>query len=176
MDVAVALGLYTAERMGGMFKDHFITFDTVPQLLKVKGKSLLARVRNVESSNWGGSTNFQAAMNLILKAAIQNSLTQEDMPTMLLVLSDMEFNQASSTRTNFREVKENFEFAGYKLPKIVFWNLSGRVGNSPVTVHDENVAMVSGFSPAVLKSVLSGKNVSPVDVMLEAVLLPRYNF
>ena len=88
----------------------------------------------------------------------------------------MEFNQASSTRTNFREVKENFEFAGYKLPKIVFWNLSGRVGNSPVTVHDENVAMVSGFSPAVLKSVLSGKNVSPVDVMLEAVLLPRYNF
>ena len=176
MDVAVALGLYTAERMGGMFKDHFITFHTVPQLLKVQGNSLLARVRTVESSNWGGSTNFQSAMNLILKAAIQNSLTQEDMPTMLLVLSDMEFNQASSTRTNFREVKENFEFAGYKLPKIVFWNLNAREGNSPATVHDKNVTMVSGFSPAVLKSVLSGRTVSPVDVMLEAVMLPRYGF
>jgi len=176
MDVAVALGLYTAERMGGMFKDHFITFHTVPQLLKVEGKTLASRVRTVESSNWGGSTNFQAAMNLILTAAIQNNLNQGDMPTMLLVLSDMEFDQASSNRTNFREVKENFGFAGYKLPKIVFWNLNGREGNSPVTIHDENVTMVSGFSPAALKSVLSGKNVSPVDVMLEAVLLPRYDF
>lgn len=183
MDAAIALGLYTAERMDGPFKGHFINFHTEPQLITVGGGTLKEKVQRMAGAPWGGSTDFQAALNLILISAIQNKLTQEDLPTMLLVLSDMEFNWAEGRRysrvrktTNFLEAKENFEFAGYKLPKIVFWNLNGREGNSPATVHDNGVALVSGFSPAILKSVLSAKTVTPAEIMLETVMVDRYKF
>jgi len=62
------------------------------------------------------------------------------------------------------------------MPKLVFWNLNGREGNSPVTIHDSGTALVSGFSPAILKSILSAKTVTPVDIMLETVMNPRYDF
>ena len=176
MDAAVSLGLYTSERMGGLFKEHFITFHERPELLKVQGTSLAKRVNNIKSTNWGGSTNIQSAFNLILEAAIENKLTQEDMPTTLLILSDMEFNLARGRKTNFQVVKGKFEDAGYELPKILFWNLSGREGNSPVTVHDDRTALVSGFSPAIMKAVLAAKTVTPVDIMLEAVMDGRYDF
>lgn len=181
MDVAVAIGLYTAERMGGPYKDHFITFHESPKLLKVKGTTLASRVANIKASDWGGSTNFQSAFDLILKTAVKNNLTQEDLPTMMLVLSDMEFNSAQGYRfrgvqTNFDVVKRKFAKAGYEMPKLVFWNLNGREGNMPVTAHESGTALVSGFSPAILKSILSAKTVTPVDIMLDTVMNPRYDF
>lgn len=175
MQVAISLGLYTSERMGGIFKDHFITFHERPQLLKVSGVSLLDRYKNVLGTSWGGSTDFQAAFQLILDAAVGNGLAQSEMPTVMLVMSDMEFNRAGRS-TNNEAIKAKFASKGYELPKIVYWNLRGREGNQPVTVHDENVALVSGFSPAILKSVLSSKNVTPTDVMLEAISDSRYDF
>ena len=183
MDAAVALGLYTSERMSGPFAGYFINFHTTPQLIKVGGGSLGEKVKRMEQAPWGGSTNFQAAMNLILQSAVKNNLTQDDLPTMILVLSDMEFNQAESSfysrgsgKTNFQTIKDSFEAAGYTMPKLIFWNLNGRVGNSAATIHDENVALVSSFSPAILKSVLSAKTVTPIDIMMEAVMIDRYEF
>ncbi|NIV12303.1 MAG: DUF2828 family protein, partial [Aliifodinibius sp.] len=41
--------------------------------------------------------------------------------------------------------------AGYSKPKIIYWNVAGYIG-SPETVDAENVALVSGFSPAILKA------------------------
>lgn len=181
MDVAIALGIYCSERMGGIFKDHYISFSERPVLAKVQGTTLANRVRNVQGKHVGYSTNFQAAFDLILDTAIKNNLKQEDLPTMVLALSDMEFNQAergygSRSQTNYNVLKQKFAKAGYEMPKLVFWNLNGREGNSPVTIHDSGTALVSGFSPAILKSILSAKTVTPVDIMLDTVMNSRYDF
>lgn len=176
LDVALALGIYTSERMGGMFANHYISFSERPVLGKVQGTTLNSRVHNVMGKHVGYSTNFQAAFELILRTAVDYNLAQEEMPTMILALSDMEFNAAGRGTTNFQAIKRKFQQAGYEMPKLVFWNLNGREGNMPVTVHDSGTALVSGFSPAILKSVLSAKTVTPVDIMLDTVMVDRYNF
>lgn len=176
MDVAIALGIYCSERMGGLFENHYISFSERPVLGKIQGTTLANRVRNVKGKHVGYSTNFQAAFDLILNTALENNLSQEDMPTMILALSDMEFDQAGRGVTNYKVLQRKFEQAGYKMPKLVFWNLNGRKGNQPVTIHDSGTALVSGFSPAILKSVLSAKTLTPVDIMLDTVMAARYNF
>lgn len=184
IDVALALGIYTAERMSGIFKNHFLTFSAEPALQKVQGTTLARRVENMERADWDMNTDFQSAFNLILDTAVQNRLEEKDMPTMVLVLSDMEFDMAErnwysrrgSETTNFNVIKRKYAKAGYTMPKLVFWNLNGREGNMPVTVHDNGTALVSGFSPAILKSVLAAKTVTPVDIMLDTVMVERYNF
>ena len=89
-------------------------------------------------------------------------------------MSDMEFD-ACSDGTAFNTLKTRYEAAGYTLPKVVFWTLNARLGNSPATKDQENVALISGFSTNVLKSVLSAKNFTPVGVMLETLMSERYN-
>lgn len=187
-DVALALGIYCSERMSGPFKNHFLTFSAQPTLQKVTGTTLRNRVDNMNRAKWDMNTNFQAAFDLILKSAVRDNLPQEDMPTMVLVLSDMEFDSAERDRwmryrhgsnaeqTNFDAIKAKYRKAGYDMPKLVFWNLNGREGNSPVTIHDTGTALVSGFSPAIMKSILQAKTVTPVDIMLDTVMVDRYTF
>ena len=69
-------------------------------------------------------------------------------------MSDMEFDRCTNG-TAFNTLQSRFEAAGYQLPKVVFWNINARMGNVPVTQNQENVALVSGFSPNLLKSVLA---------------------
>ena len=89
------------------------------------------------------------------------------MPTMLLVLSDMQFNDSQRNVTHFTHMKEEYEKAGYKLPKIVFWNLDAHMG-TPAKCSDDSVAMVSGFSPSIMKAILNAQEFTPLDVMREA--------
>jgi hypothetical protein len=121
------------------------------------------------------STDFEKAYQTILDAAKMYNVKKEDMPTMLLVLSDMQFNE--SLRHNYEEpdkphfelLKEQFEDAGYSVPKIVFWNLrSSTCEGSPAQATDTDVAMVSGFSPVLMKAILAVKNFNPIDVMMKA--------
>jgi hypothetical protein len=109
----------------------------------------------------------------------------------MIILSDMEFNSAggwkvveggwdtrrhgSNEVTNYQALVQKYRAAGYEMPILVFWNLYARAGNSPVTKDDYGTMMVSGFSPAIMKTVLSAKVVSPYDVMLEVLMNERYN-
>lgn len=174
IDIAIALSIYMSERMGGHFKDHFLTFSENPMLQHLAG-SLKDRIRQLEHAHWGMSTNLQAAFDLILSTAIKNKLPEEEMPTKILIVSDMEFN-ACGGRTNFQAIARKFETAGYELPGIVFWNVRGRPGNSPVTKDQSGAALVSGFSPSIVRSVLEQKNITPEQVMLKTLLSPRYDF
>lgn len=54
----------------------------------------------------------------------------------------------------FRMIEVRYEKAGYKRPKLVFWNLNGRTGNSPVTIGEGGTCMVSGAYPTIMISVL----------------------
>lgn len=182
MDVAISLGLYISERNEGPFKDAFITFHSSPSLEVVKG-SLSERYRQMASSKWGGSTNLQAAFELILTKAKASKLAEGDMPTMMLILSDMEFNTAIGngwSGSNWNPtaqsmIEKMYADAGYKMPKIVFWNLQSRGDkNKPVQFDKNGTALVSGFNPALLTSLLSGKDMTPYSMMMTVIGSERY--
>jgi len=98
------------------------------------------------------------------------------MPSKLIIFSDMEFNQVDGAngRTNFEAIQSKYKKAGYEMPQLVFWYLANRNGTCEVSVKDNGVAMVSGFSPATLKALLGGEKFDPISVMLKAVMVDRY--
>lgn len=71
-------------------------------------------------------------------------------------------------------IRRMYEEAGYIVPKIVYWNLNARNDNFPVKFDENGTSMVSGFSPSILTSVLSGKSMTPIDMMLDVVNSERY--
>jgi hypothetical protein len=96
------------------------------------------------------------------------------MPTKLLIISDMEFDQACGTRTNFDLIKAAYAESGYQMPGIIFWNVNGRLGNVPVKANTPNTALVSGYSPSIIRSVLGGDELNPLAVMLKTINSDRY--
>lgn len=170
IDVSISLAIYISERNKGIFKDCFITFTSQPQLQVLKG-SLKDRYNQLVGPV-GYDTNFIAAFQLILDKALTHKLSQEDLPTKIIAVSDMEFNRCGSS-TNFDVIKHKFAEAGYKMPAMVFWNVNGRAGNNPIKLNDENVCLVSGASPSILSGVL-GKEISPFDVMMGTINKERY--
>jgi hypothetical protein len=86
----------------------------------------------------------------------------------------MEFNEAQDGRTNLDSIREKYANSGYVMPDIIFWNVNGRIGNSPAMSNDPGVGLVSGFSPAILTSILNGRVLSPYDLMCKAVMDDRY--
>lgn len=177
LDVALSLGLYCADKNLGPFKDTFLTFSDNPQLLHLRG-NVLQKMDQMNRSQWEMSTNLHGALAKILQTAVQHSVPQAEMPGMLLILSDMQFNQCARYDNSAIEmIRRKYEAAGYVTPKIVFWNLNA-YDNSPVKFDDSGVALVSGFSPAILKSLLSNKleTFSPENVMLETIMKDRYDW
>lgn len=174
MEVSIALGLYISERNEGIFKDAFLTFSSTPEMCYVQGETLADRVVNLANANWGCSTDLLATFDLVLNKAIKNSLPESEMPTKLLIISDMEFNSACDGQNNLDNIKEKYNLAGYELPEIIFWNVNGRVGNVPARCDQAGVGLVSGFSPAILSNILQGKVESPKQLMINAVVSPRY--
>ena len=173
--VATSLGMYLAERTKGEFRDMFLTFSENPELVKLQGDTVGERLRRISNADWGMSTDFTKAYQHILDVAVHHDVVPESMPTMLLVLSDMQFNDSqrggcwgtNEPMTHFSHMKEVYEKAGYKLPKIVFWNLDAEMG-TPAQCDDDSVAMVSGFSPSIMKAILNAEEFTPMDVMMEA--------
>jgi hypothetical protein len=174
MDVCVSLGLYISERNVGKFKDAFITFSSNPQLQYLTG-NIVDRMHQLSRADWGMSTNLEATFSLVLNQAIKHSLPEDEMPTTILIMSDMEFNQATrSHETAMKMIERQYNEAGYTIPKIVFWNIQSRQDNIPVSFDKNGTALVSGFSPAILKSLLAGEDFTPVAIMNKTVNSERY--
>ena len=165
--VAISLGMYLSERTKGEFKDLFLTFSENPELVRLDGDSVKERLDNISEADWGMSTNFEAAYEHILRVATKHNVVPESMPTMLLVLSDMQFNDSQHGMPHFEHIKERYERCGYDLPKIVFWNLDAHYG-TPAQCDDDSVAMVCGFSPSIMKAVLNAEEFNPLSIMMEA--------
>ena len=113
---------------------------------------------------------------MVLKQAVKKNVPESEMPTTIIILSDMEFNSACRRgNTALDSIKEKYEESGYTIPKIVFWNLqSRREGNFPVQITDNGTALISGFSPSILKSVLTGEEMSPISIMNKTINSERY--
>lgn len=177
MDVSVSLGLYCASKNKGEFKDLFLTFSRCPEMQKVKG-TLEQRMRQMQRADWGMNTNIIAAFEHVLKLAKDNDVPQSDMPTVMLILSDMQFDRCARFDDSAMEsIQRQYANAGYKVPVIVFWNLNA-YGNAPVKFNDKGVALVSGFSPAIMKAVLAADfdTLSPESIVRDAVCIERYDY
>jgi hypothetical protein len=176
--VAVALAIYIAERNNSpAWKDYFLAFASTPFLAQVKGADINAKVKSVlAATNFMGSTDLMAGIKAILDNGVKNKLSAEEMPQSLIVISDMQFNQAcnSNKRTNFEQMQKLYAKAGYEMPSVIFWNVNA-AANVPMTVDDTGTALVSGCSPSVLSAVLTGKLITPLDVMRDAVYTERYD-
>jgi len=176
MDIAISLGMYISERNSGNFKDAFITFSENPELQYLTG-SLKERLSQLRNADWGMSTNLEKVFSLILTQAKNNNITEEFMPTKILILSDMQFNQANRRDSLGAQsmIEEMYSEAGYKVPDIIYWNLNAKGGNFPVEFDKNGTALVSGFSPSILKSILGGKNMSPESILMETINDIRYS-
>jgi hypothetical protein len=176
LDVAVSLGLYLADKNTGKFKDTFLTFSSNPELLTLKG-NINEKINQMVKSKWEMSTNLHAAFKKILDVALKGGVPASEMPEMILILSDMQFNQCTKYDDSAIEmIARKYAEAGYAMPKVVFWNLNAR-GNAPVKFDKSGTAMVSGFSPAIVKPLLSGdmENFTPEAVMLKTIMQDRYS-
>lgn len=190
LDVALSLALYISERNTGPFKDAFMTFTEKPELQYLTGKDNIADRLNQLGSHAGYNTNLEAAFRSLLDNAVKHKVEQEEMPTMLLILSDMEFDafrgwdnpdaQKMMERL-YGEANAKLKAAGsdvvYSLPKTVWWKINARQDNSPVQFAKNGSALVSGFSPALMKSLLSGglSEFTPYNVMMKTISDQRYD-
>ena len=188
MDVAISLGLYISERNNGPFKDSILTFDSSPKLEVLSG-SLSERMMQLAYADWGMNTNLEAAFRLILEQAVKHNVSVDEMPDKILILSDMEFDQATESLdrswgrrndipawnpTAQQMIEKMYAESGYKMPKIVYWNLQSRNGGVPVRFDADGTALISGFSPAIMQSVLGSEDFNPVSIMEKTIMSERY--
>ena len=173
--VALSLGIYFAERNTGVFRDHFITFSRRPQLVQIKGKTILEKLRYCHTFHEIANTNLQKVFELILMTAVKNRVPQAEMPSTLYIISDMEFDACAegADLTNFQYARKLFEMAGYQLPRVVFWNVQSRKTQQPVTQNEQGVALVSGCTPRIFSMLTSGA-LSPMGFMLQTLCTERY--
>lgn len=191
MDVSVSLGVHLAQQCKGAFNGKMLTFSESPTLVQLpKTKDIGKLFDFTERMDWGMNTNIQAAWKAVLRDARKNNVKQEEMPSHILIMSDMQFdygtrdgygggstdkslfgNSAAEKKfqTSYDKMKADFEDAGYQIPKIVYWNLNGGYGSKPAMAHAEGIALVSGFSPNILKAVVAAEEFTPANIMEDAI-------
>lgn len=176
LQVATALSIYFSERLKGQFKDKFITFSSHPELVSFeKYDNLHDKIKLAYSYDDCSNTNIEATFDLILNVAVKNNLKQSEIPN-LLIISDMEFDSVmygNNDEKLFKTTANKFQRYGYKLPRLSFWNVCSRTSTIPVMQNELGVSLVSGFSPALSKQVLS-EEIDPYKTLVKQLMSDRY--
>ena len=187
INVAISLGMYCAEKSKGPFANHFMTFSSNPTFVEIEGVDFCDKVIRMSGADWGGSTNVEAAFDLMLKTAIDNGCSQDEIPQNLIIISDMEFNSCVTSgpvsrdrwgysrnvpgETLFETMSQKWARVGYKMPHLIFWNVQARQNNIPM-IGNGSVSYVSGFSPSIFETIMTGK--TGYDLMMEKLNTERY--
>jgi len=187
LSVANALAIYFAERSSGQFKDKYITFSARPQLVDFsKANSLKEKIEIALRHNEISNTNIEAVFDLILTTAINGRMKQEELPHNILIVSDMEMDGAVCCNGSvghydhripdrlFDVINQKYIDHGYKMPRMIFWNVNSRTGTVPITENDLGVALISGFSPNVMSMVMSGQ-LDAYSCLVETLSNERYD-
>ena len=181
INVAISLGLYCAERIGGPFKNHYISFASKPQLIKTEGIDFVDKVRRIYKTNLCDNTNLEAVFDLLLRTATKRGVNPNDIPKTIVVISDMEIDSGTgywsnshwtkrTASTEMEKIHQKWAAYGLQLPKLVYWNVNAR--HNTILDAGPNVSFVSGMSPTIFRQVLTGK--TGYDLMLEAIDSERY--
>lgn len=174
LHVALGIGLYMAERLPGAFKNTFITFSEKPVLQVLPEGKLSDKIKSLREINcW--NTDLEKSFDLILNAAKRYDVPQEEMPTHIMIISDMQFDQArgGSKMTTMDMIRQKYNSAGYTAPSIVFWNAADSSSNAPVTFDEYGTVLVAGKKPGLLEEIV--KSNTPEDMVREIVNHARYN-
>ena len=185
LDVANALAIYTSEQNTGIYQNKYITFSSEPQFVEFKSNdSLHHKLQIANEHNEVSNTDIEKVFRLILFVAVQNDIPEDEMIKNVLIISDMEFDKAQTcgwkshpnplTPRLFDHIKELYEEKGYKLPKLIFWNVNSRTKTIPMVENELGVTLVSGFSQNVLRMVMSNKY-DPYEVLIEQITSSRYD-
>lgn len=189
INVAISLGLYCAEKAKGPYAGHFITFSSNPTFVKTEGVDFCDKVIRMSGADWGGSTNIEAAFDLMLDVAIKNRLSQDEIPQNLIIISDMEFDACATSGpistsrwgsgyriqnkdTLFETMAKRWANYGYKMPHLIFWNVDARQNNIPM-IGNGPISYVSGFSPSIFETIMTGK--TGYELMMEKLNSDRYS-
>ena len=177
LDVATALAIYCSEHTTEAFKDKFITFSSKPKFVDLSYcKSLEEKLELTFAENDMSNTNIYATMKLILDTAVRNKLSQEDMPDNILIISDMQFDGRwmKFDESLFDQISREYNFCGYKLPRICFWNLCGHDAKTiPLQKNELGLILCSGFSINNLNMFMSGE-IDPLKVLMDVINSDRY--
>lgn len=189
INVAISIGMYCAEKAKGPYANNFITFSSNPTFVEIEGVDFCDKVVRMSRADWGGSTNVEAAFDMMLDVAVKNHLSQSDIPENLIIISDMEFNSCvtsgarstdrwgygygshSVNDTLFEAMAKKWRAHGYDMPHLIFWNVQARQNNIPM-IGNGNVSYVSGMSPSIFETIMSGK--TGYDLMMEKLNTERY--
>lgn len=160
LSVADSIALYCAHHnKNESFKNRFITFSNRPQMVDVSMcHTLRDKLRRLHRFDDYSNTDIEATFDLILDTAVKNQLRQEELPSSCLIISDMQFDQATKHENNTTVIetcRQKFEALGYTMPRLIFWNVSVYTHNTiPVQMHPSGVILVSGFSKSIVDMVV----------------------
>ena len=184
INVATSLGLYCAEKAGGPFANHYISFSSRPKLIECEGVDFCDKVDRIVRTNLCENTNIEAAFDMLLTTVLRHNLCQKDIPDTIIVISDMEFDSAtwqfrggrygsalSSAETLMEGIARKWETRGYEMPHLIYWNVRASQNNIPMLGRGR-ISYVSGFSPSIFQSIVTGK--TGFDLMLETLDKKRY--
>jgi len=177
--VSVSLAIYAAERNTGPFKNAFMNFSGQSDWQELRGRTLVEKLRNIKYAHYGNNTNLAAAFENLLITAVEHNVPAEDMPSMIVIISDMQFDRTQrNSRTNHSNIKRMYEGYGYTKPVIVYWNVNASK-DTPVTKDENGVILVSGASTNAFKAILSAdvnmlEEITPYQLMLQTLNSDRY--
>lgn len=168
--VSIGMSLYCSEKMGkeNPFYRKFLQFESETHLTDWSNYSFSDVVNGKGNIFNGavGSTNIEKALLTLLQFAKFYNAKPDQIPNVLLIVSDMQFNQMTTGNDKpvVEAIMKEWQEAGYEAPTIVYWNTAGYAG-SPATVTTPKTALVSGFSPSLLKAVFSSEEITPRTAM-----------
>lgn len=126
------------------------------------------------------------ARDLILEMAKCNDVPEEELPKQVLIISDMEFDAATSSGyycrenwkaandTLFRQIAKKYEATGYKMPRLIFWNVCGRTDTIPMVNNKEGLCLLSGFSQNAMKVAADKTKKDPYEALIQVLDSSRY--
>jgi hypothetical protein len=178
IDVAISLGIYIGERNHGIFRNKYITFSTYPCLIDIEeGDSLKKKFIKIKENSIISNTDIEKVFELILDTAVKHNISKDEMPEVIVIISDMQFDYCVNSGDNpsiYKMISKKYNDSGYELPKLVFWNASNDYYmDFPITKHELGAVLVSGCKPGMFEQILSGK--SPIDFMNKILLSDRYS-
>ena len=174
INVATSLGIYAAERAGGPFKNHYISFSRNPQLIEVKGTDIADKAIRIRRTNLCENTDLTKAFDYLLDIADLPTTKEEDIPEQIIVISDLEIDHmttgngnwtAKGAITEMERVREKWAQHGHKMPKLVYWCVNSR--SNTILDKTDGVSFVSGMSPSIFSCIITGK--TGWELFLEAV-------
>ena len=179
--VATSLGMYCAEKANGPFAGHYVSFSRNPRLVKVEGIDFCDKVDRIIRTDLCENTDIEKTFDMLLNTAIRNRCSQKDLPQNIIIISDMEFDRArgysyyannkQDAETLMEGIARKWADAGYKMPKLIFWDVDARQNNIPM-LGNGPISYVSGFSPSIFQTIMTNK--TGYELMMEKLNDERY--